>query len=133
MENEDDKFIGVILFLFVRMNSLVLILSGIPIVFVLMYRPIVIDVFKIVLIFISVLVYSITTLFYIIRKLDFTFLIWLISVPLVVYCAASSVEGIEWSNCNKNMNLVFYLCSYFFGIALVYRLAHFSRFFKANL
>lgn len=107
--------------IFIDKNSLVLFVSWVPMIIAMIRQPAVISVTKFVMVFVASAIYVITTYLLLVNKRDLTFLCWLISIPLVVYCAAGSLEILEWSDAVKNANWLLYLSGYFFLIALLYR------------
>lgn len=107
--------------IFIDKNILVLFMSGVPMIIAIIWQPAVISVTKFFMVFVASAIYVITTYLLLVNKRDLTFLCWLISLPLVVYCAAGSVEILEWSDAVKNANWLLYLSGYFFLIALLYR------------
>lgn len=107
--------------IFIDKNSLVLFVSWVPMIIAMIWQPVVISVTKFVMVFVASAIYVITTYLLLVNKRDLTFLCWLISIPLVVYCAAGSLEILEWSDAVKNANWLLYLSGYFFLIALLYR------------
>lgn len=107
--------------IFIDKNSLVLFVSWVPMIIAMIWQPAVISVTKFVMVFVASAIYVITTYLLLVNKRDLTFLCWLISIPLVVYCAAGSLEILEWSDAVKNANWLLYLSGYFFLIALLYR------------
>lgn len=123
MENFRDKEIKSIRVLFIEKNLLVLILSGVPMVAAMIWQPIVISFAKMFVVFFASIVYVATTYLLINNKKDLTILTWFVSLPLVVYCSAESVNNLDWSESEKNANWIAYLGAYFFLVALLYRIA----------
>lgn len=117
-KGEDRKMVSAI---FIDKNSLVLFVSGVPMVIAMIWQPAVISVTKFVMIFIASAIYVVTTYLLLVNKRDLTYLCWLISLPLVVYCAAGSVNSLELLEVVKNVNWLLYVSLYFFLIAFLYR------------
>lgn len=121
MEDLKNKEIKMIRVFFIDKNALTLFLSGAPMIFAMIWQPIVISFTKIFLISVASMIYVVVTYFFINKKKDMTYLAWFASLPLVVYCSAESVNNLDWSESEKNANWLAYLSAYFFLIALLYR------------
>ncbi|GGY49528.1 hypothetical protein GCM10011297_23090 [Bacterioplanes sanyensis] len=122
MKNLKDKEIKMISVLFIEKSNLVLLLSGAPMIIAMVWQPIVISATKFFLIFIASATYVAATYISITQKKDITYLSWFVSLPLVVYCSAESVNNLDWSEMEKNANWLTYLSAYFFIIAVSYRI-----------
>ena len=123
MENLKEKEIKMIRQMFVDKNTLMLLVSGVPMISIMIWQPIIISFTKILLIFFASAIYFLVTWFFINKKSDMTYLAWFVSLPLVVYCSAESVNNLDWSELEKNANWLGYLSAYFFLISLFYRAA----------
>lgn len=121
MLKRKDRPDGFIKSLFLKNNGKTLLVSLLPVAAAAYYYPVVVDPLKVSLILLASLVYSVSTWLYIHEKSDFTLLTWIVCLPLVIYCAAGSTQGLPWSEAAKNANVVFYLFAYLFSIALLYR------------
>lgn len=122
MKDLKDKEIKMISVLFIDKNTLTLFLSGVPMIIAIVWQPIVISVTKFFLIFVASTTYVAVTYIFINNKRDITYLSWFVSLPLVVYCSAESVNNLDWSEMEKNANWVAYLSAYFFLIAVLYKI-----------
>lgn len=116
-----SKEIEVITLVFFDKNTSLILLSSFFMIISAIWQPSIISFVKLFLILVASIVYVTVTLLFIKRIKDFTYLSWLVSLPLVVYCSALSVNNADLSEMEKNANCIAYFSAYFFFIALFYR------------
>lgn len=114
------KDISIIEIIFVKRNKLTIFLSGFMVLTMIFIEPKIISSLKIILILFAALIYYFSSRFFGKNNKDIMGISWAASVPLVVYAASISVNNLDWSDFDKNINCVAYLSLYFFFIAGFY-------------
>lgn len=108
-------------FLFVKNNLLVAVITFFCMWVAVLFSPGIISLIKIALTAAASIVYSYASLIFLRGGKDYTEWTWTISLPIVVYCAASSVSGSN-DSLFAWMNWLFYFTGYFFLNCIFFRL-----------
>ena len=116
--NSSTRTIG---YLFVKNNLIVAIISFSFMSVAVFFSPDIISLKKVTLTMAASLIYSYVSLIFLRGGKGYTEWAWTISLPVVVYCSASSVRAAEGSPLDW-MNWLFYFTAYFFLNCIFFRL-----------